>query len=83
MQEVADGMDMDEEGGDGDGSGIHDQKMGQEGPGSAMGDKEGMTLTPHDIGAHWLQRELNKFYNDPLQVRILLVTLVLYLKKKT
>ncbi|KAB7500481.1 ATP-dependent DNA helicase [Armadillidium nasatum] len=26
-------------------------------------------FSPHDIGAHWLQRELNKFYNDPIQAQ--------------
>ncbi|XP_076060028.1 U5 small nuclear ribonucleoprotein l(3)72Ab [Oratosquilla oratoria] len=37
--------------------------------GNAVGGKREKQLSPHDIGAHWLQRELNKFYNDPLQAQ--------------
>lgn len=41
------------------------------GAGGAAATKQAeKTLSPHDIGAHWLQRELNKFYNDPIQVKL-------------
>ncbi|XP_068216026.1 U5 small nuclear ribonucleoprotein 200 kDa helicase [Palaemon carinicauda] len=37
--------------------------------GDQAGTKKERTLIPHDIGAHWLQRELNRFYNDPIQAQ--------------
>ncbi|MCL4126057.1 UNVERIFIED_CONTAM: hypothetical protein GTU68_057642 [Idotea baltica] len=37
--------------------------------GEQVGSKKEKILSPHDIGAHWLQRELNKFYNDPIQAQ--------------
>lgn len=37
--------------------------------GEQVGLKKEKILSPHDIGAHWLQRELNKFYNDPIQAQ--------------
>ncbi|CAL4236523.1 unnamed protein product, partial [Meganyctiphanes norvegica] len=38
--------------------------------GDQVGDrKEKKILSPYDIGAHWLQRELNKYYNDPMEAQ--------------
>merc|ERR1711977_378826 len=42
---------------------IHAQNLAGGDQGGDRKDKK--TLSPYDIGAHWLQRELNKYYNDP------------------
>jgi hypothetical protein len=65
-QEVDENDDDEEEGAEGL-SGIHSEVLSGTSSTTAEVGAEKL-LSPHDIGAHWLQRELNKFYNDPIQV---------------
>ncbi|KAF2353766.1 DEAD/DEAH box helicase domain [Trinorchestia longiramus] len=67
-EEMDDNDEDGEEGTEGH-SGIHSEVLaGAGGVGGVEGAVE-KQLSPHDIGAHWLQRELNKFYNDPIQAQ--------------
>ena len=79
LQEIDDDNDDDEEGLESSSTGIHAETLASTGSTQAAvqeGEKTG--LSPHDIGAHWLQRELNKFYNDPIQVTLYTLLLKFY-----
>ena len=60
-----DGEDMD----DGAEGAIHSQDQEGKAPEVLAPDAKVKELSPHDIGAHWLQRELNALYHDPIEAQ--------------